>query len=92
MTMTMTMTMTIVKIMTSLHLDVASKDDPASLELTKMKWKVEDMEIWNGNMKWKYEMKIWNEMQNWSWMWNDQMKNELENRRMKIEVGNEKLE
>ena len=44
MTMTMT-TMTIVKIMTSLHLDVASKDDPASLELTKMKWKVEDMEI-----------------------------------------------
>ena len=73
------MMMTIVKIMTSLHLDVASKDDPASLELTKMKWKVEDMEIWN-------------EMQNWSWMWNDQMKNELENRRMKIEVGNEKLE
>ena len=47
MTMTM-MTMTIVKIMTSLHLDVASKDDPASLELTEMKRKVE---VWNEKPK-----------------------------------------
>ena len=74
------MTMTIVKIMTSLHLDVASKDDPASLELTKMKWKVEDMEIWNENMKWNAKLELdvkwpdeeWtgkSEDENWSGKW-----------------------